>query len=118
MKAVLFYAPGDIRFEEIPRPMAGPGEVVLQVKAALTCGTEVGCQNSFYDGAAANNHDDSYACTLVDTWSIGDRIWNDLNSNGADDAEPILGVTALESVGIEVDPRTQRLNRLCAARLK
>src|SRR5208283_4575000 len=24
---------------------------------------------------------------------------------GADDAEPILGVTALESVGIEVDPR-------------
>ena len=37
---------------------------------------------------------------------------------GAEDAEPILGVTALESVGIEVDPRTQRLKRLPAARLK
>jgi len=37
---------------------------------------------------------------------------------GADDAEPILGVTALESVGIEVDPRTQRLKRLPATRLK
>ncbi|MFN0131195.1 MAG: clan AA aspartic protease [Phycisphaerales bacterium] len=37
---------------------------------------------------------------------------------GADDAEPILGVTALESVGIEVDPRSQRLNRLPAVRLK
>jgi clan AA aspartic protease len=37
---------------------------------------------------------------------------------GDDDAEPILGVTALESVGIEVDPRTQRLKRLPAARLK
>jgi len=37
---------------------------------------------------------------------------------GADDAEPILGVTALESVGIEVDPRTQRLKRLPAVRLK
>jgi len=37
---------------------------------------------------------------------------------GADDAEPILGVTALESVGIEVDPRTQRLKRLPAPRLK
>ena len=36
----------------------------------------------------------------------------------ADDAEPILGVTALESVGIEVDPRTQRLKRLPAVRLK
>jgi clan AA aspartic protease len=37
---------------------------------------------------------------------------------GDDDAEPILGVTALESVGIEVDPRTQRLKRLPAVRLK
>ncbi len=37
---------------------------------------------------------------------------------GADDAEPILGVTALESVGIEVDPRTQRLKRLPSIRLK
>ena len=37
---------------------------------------------------------------------------------GADDAEPILGVTALESVGIEVDPRSQKLKRLPAVRLK
>ena len=32
--------------------------------------------------------------------------------------EPILGVTALESVGIEVDPNNQRLKRLPAVRLK
>jgi clan AA aspartic protease len=37
---------------------------------------------------------------------------------GADNAEPILGVTALESVGIEIDPRTQQLKRLPASRLK
>ena len=37
---------------------------------------------------------------------------------GPDGAEPILGVTALESVGIEVDPRSQRLKRLPAVRLK
>ena len=37
---------------------------------------------------------------------------------GPDDAEPLLGVTALESAGIEVDPRNQRLKRLPAARLK
>lgn len=37
---------------------------------------------------------------------------------GADDVEPILGVTALESVGIEVDPQNQRLKRLPATRLK
>ena len=37
---------------------------------------------------------------------------------GAPDAEPLLGVTALESVGIEVDPLNQRLKRLPAVRLK
>lgn len=33
-------------------------------------------------------------------------------------AEPLLGLTALESVGIEVDPVNQRLKRLPAVRLK
>lgn len=37
---------------------------------------------------------------------------------GKDDTEPLLGVTALESVGIEVDPQNQRLKRLPAVRLK
>jgi clan AA aspartic protease len=37
---------------------------------------------------------------------------------GKDDAEPILGLTALESVGIEVDPKNQRPKRLPAVRLK
>jgi len=37
---------------------------------------------------------------------------------GDDSAEPILGVTALESVGIEVDSRNQRLKRSPAVRLK
>jgi len=37
---------------------------------------------------------------------------------GEPDTEPILGVTALESVGIEVDPHNQTLKRLPAVRLK
>ena len=37
---------------------------------------------------------------------------------GEADAEPLLGMTALESVGIEVDPRNQALKRLPAVRLK
>ena len=41
MKAVTFYAPGDIRYEEIIQPEAGPGEVVVEIKAALTCGTDL-----------------------------------------------------------------------------
>ncbi len=37
---------------------------------------------------------------------------------GPDDAEPILGVTALESVGILVDPVRQTLKRMPAIPLK
>ena len=37
---------------------------------------------------------------------------------GDEGIEPLLGVTALESVGIEVDPVNQRLKRLPALRLK
>ena len=37
---------------------------------------------------------------------------------GESNAEPLLGLTALESVGIEVDPVSQRLKRLPAVRLK
>ena len=33
-------------------------------------------------------------------------------------AEPLLGVTALESVGVEVDPQSQRLKKLPTVRLK
>lgn len=37
---------------------------------------------------------------------------------GAEGVEPILGVTALESVGIEVDPVSQTLKRRPAVRMK
>ena len=37
---------------------------------------------------------------------------------GKADMEPLLGLTALESVGIEMDPRSQQLKRLPAVRLK
>ena len=41
MKAVLFYAPGDVRFEETAQPTVGPGEVLVKIEAALTCGTDL-----------------------------------------------------------------------------
>jgi len=37
---------------------------------------------------------------------------------GPDDIEPILGVTALESTGVTVDPKTRTLKRLPAIPLK
>ncbi len=38
--AILFYAPRDIRLVESPIPKPGPGEILIQVGAALTCGTD------------------------------------------------------------------------------
>lgn len=41
MKAARFYAPGDIRLEDVPEPTAGPGDVVIRVRNCSTCGTDV-----------------------------------------------------------------------------
>ncbi len=40
MRAVIYHGPRDIRLEARPLPEPGPGEVVLKVGAALTCGTD------------------------------------------------------------------------------
>ena len=41
MLAAMFYGPMDVRMEERPVPQVGPGEALLQVAAATTCGTDV-----------------------------------------------------------------------------
>jgi L-iditol 2-dehydrogenase len=41
LKVARFYAPGDLRIEEAPRPEAGPGELLMRVRACGTCGTDV-----------------------------------------------------------------------------
>lgn len=41
MKAVLFYKPGHIEYEEVSLPELKPGEVLVKIETALTCGTDV-----------------------------------------------------------------------------
>jgi len=41
MRVARFYAPEDIRLEDIPEPQPGPGEVKIKVRACSTCGTDV-----------------------------------------------------------------------------
>ncbi len=40
MRGVIYYGPRDIKLEELPIPAPGPGEVVVKLGAALTCGTD------------------------------------------------------------------------------
>jgi len=41
MKACLLIAPGRVELADVPVPEPGPGEVLIRVKAALTCGTDL-----------------------------------------------------------------------------
>lgn len=38
---MVFYGPGDLRYEELPVPTPSPGEALVRIEAALTCGTDV-----------------------------------------------------------------------------
>lgn len=50
MLAARMYGVNDLRIENVPKPQPGPGEVLLKVKAAAICGTDVRMLTS---GAAA-----------------------------------------------------------------
>jgi L-iditol 2-dehydrogenase len=41
MSAIVYRAPRDIKLEKRPVPKLGPGEILLKVKAATTCGTDL-----------------------------------------------------------------------------
>lgn len=50
MKAALLHGPADLRIDEVAAPEPGPGEVVLTIRAALTCGTD---RKMYYRGHPA-----------------------------------------------------------------
>jgi L-iditol 2-dehydrogenase len=41
MKVLRYHAPGDVRIEDAPEPIAGPGELKLRIRNCSTCGTDV-----------------------------------------------------------------------------
>jgi L-iditol 2-dehydrogenase len=41
VRAARLHAPGDLRIEDVPKPVPGPGEVLVQIEVALTDGTDL-----------------------------------------------------------------------------
>lgn len=41
MQAAVLYGKEDVRLESVPVPAIGPGEILVRVRSALTCGTDV-----------------------------------------------------------------------------
>jgi L-iditol 2-dehydrogenase len=40
MRALILYGPGDLRLEDVPTPVPGTQEIVVEIEAALTCATD------------------------------------------------------------------------------
>jgi len=48
MKAAIYYGPGDMRLEEIERPKPGDEGILVKVRAAGICGTDLHCYKQLY----------------------------------------------------------------------
>ena len=83
MTAAVLYGKEDLRLEQVAVPSAGPGEIVVQVGAALTCGTDLKVFRRGYHAAMGKppmlfGHE--VAGTIVElgegvsTFQVGDRV--------------------------------------------
>jgi L-iditol 2-dehydrogenase len=81
VKAATYYAPGDIRLEQVPEPDVAPGQLKLRVRACSTCGTDVKISRSGHPNMTppqVMGHE--IAGEIVDVgdgvegWTVGDRV--------------------------------------------
>lgn len=64
MNAVVCHGPGDYKLENVPKPLAGPGEALIRVEAVGICASDLKC----YHGAAkfwGDDHRPAWAETEV-----------------------------------------------------
>lgn len=81
MKVAKFYAPGDIRLEDVPEPEVSAGEVKIRVVNCSTCGTDVKISRSGHPNMTPPQimgHEIAGEITEVgegvDGWAVGDRV--------------------------------------------
>jgi len=81
VKVAKFYAPGDIRLEDVPEPEVSPGTVKIRVRNCSTCGTDVKISRSGHPNMTPPQimgHEIAGEITEigdgVDGWSVGDRV--------------------------------------------
>jgi L-iditol 2-dehydrogenase len=82
MQAVVYYAPGDIRVEDIPKPQLREGELLVHVDACAVCGTDLKSKhhgNPRIKAPLVMGHEftgiiEEISPSAVGTWNIGDRI--------------------------------------------
>jgi L-iditol 2-dehydrogenase len=81
MMVARFYAPGDIRVEDVPEPSPGPGDVKIRVRNCSTCGTDVKISRFGHQNIVpprVMGHEVAGEVVEVgpgvEAWSSGDRV--------------------------------------------
>ncbi len=83
MKAAILHGREDLRVEEMPVPEPGPGEVLVRIESALTCGTDLKVFRRGYHARmirppAVFGHEFAGVIRAlgpgVSGWSVGDRV--------------------------------------------
>jgi len=81
MKVARFYAPGDVRLEDMEEPTAGPDEVKIRVRNCSTCGTDVKIFNNGHPNMTppqVMGHEIAGEVVEVGSgvsgWSVGDGV--------------------------------------------
>jgi L-iditol 2-dehydrogenase len=83
MSAAVLYGQEDVRIEQVPVPHAGPGELIVRVTTALTCGTDLkvfrrGYHALMIQPPALFGHELSGIVAEVgagvDNFAVGDRV--------------------------------------------
>jgi L-iditol 2-dehydrogenase len=81
LRVATFYAPGDIRLEDVDEPRVSAGEVKIRVRACSTCGTDVKISRSGHPNMTppqVMGHEIAgeivEAGAGVEGWAAGDRV--------------------------------------------
>jgi L-iditol 2-dehydrogenase len=87
MKVARFYAPGDVRLEDMDEPTPGPDEVKIRVRNCSTCGTDVKIFNNGHPNMTppqVMGHEIAGEIVEIGTdvgppsdgrpWAVGDRV--------------------------------------------